>query len=264
MESESCRRSATVRSCVEHVDELRLDASACPVQCKSVVLKAVRSGGLARRGATRSRGAVIGTFPSFKMGTTFSNESSVEASVLVLADVLEEVLAFRPQALRVVFVHRGRPTSAYPDLAVLRVDGGCELWECKPDRGVGEETFERLVALRASLRAVGIPYLVRQPRWSRRAPWGRNAALIWRHADQVLPPTMPAAVEKAVRCGTATLGALGQQAGATFPMLLALAARGTFAVDIGGAPLGAGSSIRQAAVGATSGAFDATADVQGV
>ena len=240
-------------------DELRLDTCGSPEACASIVVAAVEQPGFARRGATRSYLSVVGQFPSAKMAATFPMESNVEASVLTLADVLEHVAAYRPQAVRVVFHHGDRCVVAYPDVAVIRTDGAVELWECKSNGRLREETVDRMKALKAALRAVGIGYVLRRPSWSRRAPLAGNAASIWRHADAPLSASAFADARAAVRSGVTTFGELGLRLGAPTTTLLALAARGAFAVDIGGAPLGADSLVREAIPGATSGAFDATA-----
>lgn len=238
--------------------ELRLDVAACPAACKSVIASAVAGRTFVRRVAARSREAVVGQFPSFKMGSTFPAESDCEAGILMLADVHEDVRAFRPQALRVSYRHGGRTVSACPDIAVVRTDGYPELWECKPNRGVGRAAFHRLRDLHDALQAVGIRYRVRQPFKVLREPRRRNATLLWRHADCHLPDGLAVQAEDAVQTGVPTLGMLASRTGASFPMLLALAARGHIAVDIGLAPLGHGSLVRMPVPGATSGAFDAT------
>ncbi len=238
--------------------KIMLDGSMSAAECRAAVVGAVALGRFARRAASRSHCAVVGMFPSSKMRATFPMESSVEAGVLVLADVLESVRVFRPQALRVVFPYQGRPRTAYPDIAIIRDDGQPELWECKPDRVLSDERFARLLALRRALHAVGISYRVRQPGWSRREPLASNAALIRRYANQPLPYGLLGMALGIVRLGPTTLGALGREAGATMPMLLSLAARGVIAVDIGSLPLGEDTVVRQPLPGASSGAFDGT------
>ncbi len=243
-----------------HVHELCLDDRMSAADCAAVVSSAVERGRPTRTTATRSRHAVVGSFPSHKMRAAFATESSVEASVLMLADVLERVRAYRPQALRVRFMHEGRLRSAYPDLLLVRHDGVPEVWECKPNRGVTAVAFHRLISLRTALRAVGIDYRVQQPHWSRRAPLASNAALLWHHAATQVPDAAAAMVSGAVDAGAAILSDLGRKCGVSLPMLLAMAARGVFAVDIGTMRLGAASPVRRVLPGATSGAFDGTAD----
>ena len=238
--------------------KIMLDGSMSAAECRAAVVGAVALGGSARRSASRSHSAVVGMFPSLKMGTTFPVESSVEADVLVLADVLESVRVFRPQALRVVFPYQRRLRIAYPDIAIIRDDGEPEFWECKPDCVLSDERFVRLLTLRRALHAVGIPYRVRQPGWSRREPLASNAALIRRYASQPLPYGLFGLALGIVRSRPTTLGILGREAKATMPMLLSLAARGVIAVDIGSLPLGDDTVVRQPLPGASSGAFDGT------
>ncbi len=236
---------------------LRLDIAACPAACTSVVTSAVAGRTFVRRVAARSRETVVGQFPSFKMNSTFPAESDCEAGILMLADVHEEVRAFRPQALRVYFTHGGRTVSACPDIAVVRIDGRPELWECKPNRGVGRTAYHRLRDLYHALQAVGIRYRVRQPFKALREPRRRNATLLWRHADCHLPDGLAVQAQDAVQAGVSTIGMLASRTGASFQMLFALAARGHIAVDIGLTPLGHDSLVRMPIPGASSGAFDA-------
>ena len=238
---------------------VRLDGSMCAAECKAAVVDAVALGRFARRTVSRSHCTVVGMFPSSKMRATFPVESSVEADVLVLADVLESVRLFLPQALRVVFPFQGRLRIAYPDIAIIRDDGEPEFWECKPDGVLGDERFARLLALRGALHAVGIPYRVRQPGWCRREPLASNAAMIRRHAEHDVPHRMVGLASRAGGSGPTTLGALGRKLKATMPVLLTLAAGGIIAVDIGDAPLGEDTLVRQPSPGATSGAFDGSA-----
>ena len=257
------RLRARVPSRLLVTNKIRLDGSMSGSECRAVVLGAVALGGSARRSASRSYSAVVGMFPSLKMGTTFPVESSVEADVLVLADVLESVRVFRPQALRVLFPYQGRLRTAYPDIAIIRDDGQPELWECKPDRVLSDERFARLQALRRALHAVGISYRVRQPGWSHREPLASNAALIRRYANQPLPYGLPGMALGIMRSGPTTLGAIGREAKATMPMLLSLAARGVIALDIGSLALGEDTVVRQPLPGASSGAFDGTVTMEG-
>ena len=255
------RLRARVASLLPAINKIRLDGSMSASECRAVVVSAVALGGPARQSASRSHSAVVGMFPSLKMGTTFPFESSVEADVLVLADVLEAVRLFRPQTLRVIFSYQGRLCTAYPDIAIIRDDGQPELWECKPDRVLSDEKFARLHALREALHVAGIPYRIRQPGWCGRTPLASNAALIRRYAHLPLPYGLFGMALGIVRSGPTTLGALGREARATMPMLLSLAARGVLAVDIGSLPLGEDTPVRQPLPGATSGAFDGSPGV---
>ena len=243
--------------------KIMLDGSMSAAECRAAVVGAVALGRFARRTASRSHCAVVGMFPSSKMRATFPMESSVEAGVLVLADVLESVRRFQPQALRVVFPYQGRLRIAYPDIAIIRDDGEPEFWECKPDGVLSEQKFARLLALRAALHAVGIPYRVRQPGWCRREPLASNAALIRRHATDDVPRRAVRMASRAVRSGPTTLGALGRKIKATMPVMLTLAAGGIIAVDIGDAPLGEDTLVREPLPGTTSGAFDRSASAGG-
>lgn len=227
-------------------------------EATSMVRQAIAMDGVARRTASVSHRAIINQFPSNKMKRRFAADSKSEAWALLLADVLERVRAFRPQAVAIQFGHEGRRCTAYPDVAVETTQGAVEFWECKGERKLGAEATARLKSLSRSLAEVGITYRIVRPDWSRREPRASNANRIWRLADHRLEPEQVNAALCALRGGVGTLGGLGQTTGAPRPHLLAIVAQGVFALDIASSPIGDHSTVRTIHQHATSGGCGAS------
>ena len=219
---------------------------------------AIVHGQFARRTASRSHVAICTSFSSRKMEHAFPTESSGEADAMLHADVLEDVVAFLPQAVEVRFLHAGRVRRAYPDLALLRLDGSVDLWEVKPER-IGADRIERLGHLKAALNASGIHYEISMPSWLRRYPQHHNASELHRLGDHPVPGPLQVGIGQILaRGGATTLGDLAVGTGAGMEILIAAAARGMFSVDVGTGVLGRLSSVRVARPGARSGAFEST------
>ena len=217
---------------------------------------AILHGQFARRTASRSHAAICTSFSSRKMKHAFPTESSGEADALLHADVLEDVVAFLPQAVEVRFLHAARMRRAYPDLALLRLDGSVDLWEVKPER-IGADRIARLGHLKAALNASGIQYEIRTPSWLRRYPQHHNATELHRLGDHPVPGPLQARIGQILACGGATtLGMLAAGTGAGIEILIAAAARGMFSVDVGTGVLGRSTMVRIARPGARSGAFE--------
>ncbi|WP_159994050.1 hypothetical protein [Roseomonas sp. 18066] len=227
-------------------------------EAKSMVRQAIAMEGFARRTASVSHRAIVNQFPSNKMKRCFAADSKAEAWALLLADVLERVRAFRPQAVAIQFGHDGRRCTAYPDVAVETTQGDVEFWECKGDRKLGTEAAARLESLSQSLAEVGITYRIVRPDWSRREPRASNANRIWRLADYRLVPEQVDAALDALRSGVSTLGGLGQATGAPRPHLLAIVAQGVFALNIASSPIGDHSTVRNIHQHGTSGGCGAS------
>lgn len=114
-----------------------------------------------RPAASRSRSALVGVVPSTKMGEAFPFESARERDAMHLLDALEDVAAFRPQALRAAYAHEGRQSVAFPDLLVLLRTGGVEAWEVKAAAALTPMVRARLRAVADALARQGIRYRVR-------------------------------------------------------------------------------------------------------
>lgn len=219
---------------------------------------AIVHGQPARQTASRSHMAIRTSFSSRKMQRAFLTESSGEADAVLHADVLEDIIAFLPQAVEVRFPHAGRVRRAYPDLALLRLDGSVGLWEVKPER-VGTERIERLGHLKAALNASGIHYEIKTPSWLRRYPQHHNASELHRQGGHPVPGPLQAGIGQILaRGGATTLGTLATGTGAGIEVLIAAAARGMFSVDVGTGVLGRSTPVRVARPGARSGAFEST------
>jgi len=219
---------------------------------------AIVHGRFARRTASRSHVAICTSFSSRKMQHAFPTESSGETDAMLHADVLEEVMAFSPQAVEVRFIHAGCVRRAFPDLALMRLDGSVDLWEVKPER-IGAERIARLGHLKAALNASGIRYEIRTPSWLRRYPQYQNARELHRLGDHPVPGSLHAGIAQILaHGGTTTLGALAAGTGVGIEILIAAAARGMFSVDVGAGVLGRSTLVRAARPGARSGAFETT------
>lgn len=240
-----------------HIVDCRFVGDALAQQ--QVVVDAIRRGDAARTMSSRSHRSVVGTFPSRKMHCAFRAESGLEWLAMLHCDVLESVVAFRPNAVEVRFEHDGRARTAYPDIAVLRRDGRPEFWEIKPASHPGAERLQRLRALARELSLVGIPYMVRQPHWLCREPALKNARAIHRHAGIAPPGCHLLNVARALseRGGT-TLAGMAQALELRSADLLGFVARGMIALDIGAHPITGSTPIMLPLSNATSGAFDST------
>lgn len=243
-------------------------SSTCTIDCRLVdeapaqrgaVVDAIRWGDVARTVSSRSHRSVVGSFPSRKMGCEFRSESSLEWLAMLHCDVLENVVAFRPNSVAVRFECGGREQIAYPDIAVLRREGGPEFWEIKPAGHLGIDRLQRLRALARGLGQIGIPYLVRQPHWLCREPALENARAIHRHAHHQGPGPHPLEVARllSTRAGITLLEA-AQALKVQTADLLGLVAQGVAAIDIGGGPITGHTPVRLPLPHATSGAFDST------
>lgn len=224
-------------------------------QCSALVT-IIEAGSVARQITGRSHRCVTGNYMSSKMACTFPMESRGEEAVLLLADVLESVAAFRAQAVKVRFLHDGKLCTAYPDLAVQRLDGSVELWETKPHGPVSDALARRLRSLRLALNGVGIPYRIRQPHWAQRQPIRANALLVRRYTSTGSRHIPAEEVHQYLLLnGTTLLGNLKAAFKASLQEILALAAKGQIGLDIGSAPIGECTPVRLASPGATSGCF---------
>lgn len=224
----------------------------------AIVDAAIRGGDSARQPAKRSASSTPTTLVSYKMGEVFATDCGGEADVLMLADILEEVAAFRPQAVAVRYFDGRRIARAFPDIALRMIDGSIEFWEIKPERH-DAETIERLCILASTMRAAGLRYRVRTPRWFRRNPQLTNARLLYRQADRPITDRLAADIEAAIdRQGCRTLGALRGALGIGMYVLHGAAARGLFAIDIATERLNDATSIRKALRGACSGGYENT------
>ena len=243
-------------------------SSTCTIDCRLVdkslaqrgaVVDAIRRGDVARTVSSRSHRSVVGSFPSRKMGCEFRSESALEWVAMLHCDVLESVVAFRPNSVAVHFECGGRQHVAYPDIAILRRDGCPEFWEIKPAGLPGVDSLQRLRALARGLGRIGIPYLVRQPHWLCREPALGNARAIHRHAHhQALGPhPLDVARLLSTRPGITLLKA-AQALKVRTVDLLGLVAQGVAAIDIGGGPITGHTPVRLPLPHATSGAFDST------
>ena len=87
--------------------DLRAPHVADAGRLRQAIVGAVLNGQPARRTATRSHVASVGTFWSAKMNGTFDYESGGEFDLLRVLEVLEGVRAYRSQPLRVVYLHEG-------------------------------------------------------------------------------------------------------------------------------------------------------------
>ena len=222
----------------------------------SALAAIIAAGSTARQIAGRSHNCVTGNYLSTKMACAFPVESRGEEAVLLLADALESITAFRAQAVRVCFLHEGKPCTAYPDLAVQRLDNSVELWETKPQGQASGKLVRRLRSLWLALNNVGIPYRVRQPHWALRQPIRTNALLVRRYANTRIGHIPAEDIHKhLLSSGTTPLGNIKVAFKASLPEILALAAKGQIALDIGTAPLGEKTPVRHASPGATSGCF---------
>ncbi len=177
-----------------------------------------------------------------------------EERTLVLADVLEDVLAFRPQPVEVRWNDGSQMRRSFPDVGVVVLDGTVELWECKP-RDHDADLLERLKPLAHVLRRSGVKYRVRTPRWFKAEPRLSNARRLARQGDRQVDPGLRATVGSLLNAGAKTFGQLRQASGANVAELLGAAARGVFAIDIDGMTLGDASAVRVARKAARSGAF---------
>ncbi|WBV42526.1 hypothetical protein [Pseudoroseomonas cervicalis] len=254
-----------IGACVRSTDAARAgrtidlsDRRVSPSEAQSLVRRAIARHGCARRTASASHRAIVNQFPSNKMKACFAAESKAEGLVLVLADVLEPVRAFRPQAIAIQFNHDGRKCTAYPDIAVETTRSQVEFWECKGDREMSAAANARLKSLGRILGAVGITYRIVRPDWSRREPRASNANSIWRLADYPLLPEQVSVTLDALRDGAATLGELGRLTGVPRPHLLAIVAHGVFALNITSSPIGDHSAVRNIHRHATSGGCGAS------
>ncbi len=232
-----------------------LDLEGDPREAAPIVAAAVRAGPAARRTASRSAGSVLPTLPSNKMRSAFEAESLGEERVLTLADVLEDVVAFRPQPLEIRWRDGLRARRAFPDVAVVLLDGSVELWECKP-RELDARLVEQLRPLALALRRHGVRYRVRTPGWFAAEPRLSNARRLARQGDRPDDAGLRAALGRALAGVPAcTFGDLRAAVGAGVAELLGAAARGAFAIGIDGSPIGEGSPVRAAAAGALGGAY---------
>lgn len=251
-----CVRPVVTGSVARSID--LSDGRVSPSEAQSLVRRAIAMHGTARRTASASHRAIVNQFPSNKMKACFAADSKSEASVLVLADVLEPVRAFRPQAVAIQFDHDGRRCTAYPDIAVETTRGQVEFWECKGDRELSAAADARLKSVGRALGAAGITYRIVRPDWSRREPRASNANRIWRLADYPLVPEQVRVTLDALRDGAATFGELGRLTGVARPHLLAIVAHGVFALNIASSPIGNHSSVRNIHQHATSGGCGAS------
>jgi len=235
---------------------LDLTVGAVPTFCPTKALAAsIEHGPFARRVAVRSATATPCSFASFKMNSCFAAESPGELDAMLLADVLEDVVAFRPQPVEVRFFDGERCRSAFPDLGVLHLDGGVQLWEVK-GATKSPSLVRRLGHLSASLSQVGIEYRVLTSTWLTRSPRQANARLLYRHANRPLPSWAAGEITRVTSChGPMTLGSLRAQLGLGLADLAAAAAQGMFAVNLAGAALGEGTPVRLPRTGARSGGF---------
>lgn len=230
--------------------EMESDSSA-----SAQLMQCLDSGSHARRAGTRSSVTTPCTFASSKMGECFEAESPGEAEAMLLAEVLEQVVAFRPQAVEVCFFEGVERRRAFPDLCVGMLDGSVELWEVK-GRSVSSALVRRLGRLSAALRKVGVRYRVLTPYTLGHGSRLANAGAIHRLAFVGLTSSVTMAIERAVpMLDVATLGGLQAATGLRRSEILAAAAKGKVAVDIGGDPVGAATRVRPALPGARSGGF---------
>lgn len=243
-------------------------SNTCTIDCRSVndasaqrtlVVDAIRRGDAARTISSRSHRSTVGSFPSGKMNREFRAESGLEWLAMLHCDVLESVVAFRPNAVAVQFEYEGGTRMAYPDIAVLRRDGRPEFWEIKPTGCPGAERLQRLRALSRGLGQIGVPYMVRQPHWLCREPALKNARAIHRHAGVQPSSSHSLTVARLLsERGSITLTEMAQVLQLRSADLLGFVARGMIALDIGAQPITANTIIMSPLSNATSGAFDST------
>lgn len=235
---------------------LDLSAGLPPDAAALLVKTAVAYGSGARRTARRSASSTTATVVSNKMSEAFAAESGHEAEALLLADVAEGVAAFRPQPVAVRYWNGDRMANAFPDIGIVLLGGGVELWEVKPERR-DDDLVRRLGHLASALRGHGITYRVRTPRWLRHGSRLANARLLHRQGDRPVAAWLPPAIAETLASpGTGTVGALRTTLGIDPEVVCAAAARGALAIDIGSGPLSDATTVRVPRRGARSGAYD--------
>ncbi len=195
----------------------------------------------------KSSSVCTGIFMSSKMRAGIACESPIERDCLLLMDVLEGVIAFESQPLRLPYHLDGRVRGTVPDFLVTLLTGHQELWECKPDDRM---PADREVAIRTAARERGLAYRVVTPRWLRRQPILSNAARLRRHAGQ---PVIPQHVLKAAMSGSNVAADLVPRSGCGMNAVLASAMSGAFAINLASHGFPEDAEIRPTRPGARSG-----------
>lgn len=216
----------------------------------------IAQGDLAARSvATYSARTTPMTVASHKMNRALRAESPAEANAIQLADVLENILAFCPQPVEVRYHDGKRFRRAYPDLGLVMLDGSVRFWEVKDDIA-SAELVQRLGRLSAALQRNAVGYRVVTSRWLASAPRMANVRELRRNRDWPFGGHTRASISAVLdQLASPTLGALQEKLCLTRPEILAAAAQGVVAVDIGLMEFGSRSSVRAALSGARSGGF---------